>query len=344
MARAEIVAQWRIPILIVPDELVNGCRDASIRRRQMEAQMPAKLHFISGMPRSGTTLLAGILRQNPAFHASMSGPVAPMIQALLATFAPQNESAIFVDDATRQRLLRAVVDAYYAPHADKSVVFDTNRGWCARLPVIRALYPESRVIVCVRDVAWIIDSFERLFQKSPFETSRMLNPKQRATVDSRAEALASRDRLVGFAWSAVREAYFGPNAEALMLVEYDRLVQDPGACLAEIYDFIGQPAYEHDFDNVVYDEPEFDRQLATPGLHTVARKVAWRPRPTLLPPDLFARLHAMTFWRHDRGSPARRITVPPEKADRFLGRRWNGQPGAGPRQDMPMIEPAATGE
>ena len=178
--------------------------------------MPAKLHFISGMPRSGTTLLAGILRQNPAFHASMSGPVAPMIQALLGTFAPQNEGAIFVDEATRQRLLRAVVDAYHAPHADKAVVFDTNRGWCARLPVIRALYPESRVIVCVRDVAWIIDSFERLFQKSPFETSRMLSPKQRATVDSRAEALASRDRLVGFAWSAVREAYFGPNAEALL--------------------------------------------------------------------------------------------------------------------------------
>ena len=32
----------------------------------------------------GTTLLDGILQQNPAFHAAMSGPVAPMVQALLA--------------------------------------------------------------------------------------------------------------------------------------------------------------------------------------------------------------------------------------------------------------------
>jgi sulfotransferase len=73
--------------------------------------MSTKLHFISGMPRSGTTLLAGILRQNPVFHAAMSGPVASMVQALLMTFAPQNEGAIFVDDATRQALLREVVDA-----------------------------------------------------------------------------------------------------------------------------------------------------------------------------------------------------------------------------------------
>jgi sulfotransferase len=157
------------------------------------------------------------------------------------------------------------------------VIFDTNRAWCARLPVIRALYPDAKVIACVRDVAWIIDSFERLFLENPFEMSRMFGPKQRGTIDMRAEALTSRDRL-GFAWSAVKEAYFGPHADALLLLEYDRLVQDPAACLPEIYDFIGEPAFAHDFDNVEYDEPEFDRQLATPGLHSVKRKVEWRPR------------------------------------------------------------------
>jgi sulfotransferase len=292
--------------------------------------MSPKLHFISGMPRSGTTLLAGILRQNPAFHAAMSGPVASMMQALLMTFAPQAEGAIFVDGATRQALLRAVVDAYYAPHAHKAVIFDTNRAWCARLPVIRALYPDAKVIACVRDVAWIIDSFERLFLENPLCTSRMFgHPNQRATMDARAEALAGRDRLVGFSWSAVKEAYFGPHADALLLVEYDRLVQDPAACLAEIYDFIGEPAFAHDFDNVEYDEPEFDARLGTPGLHSVKRKVEWRPRPTILPPDLFARLHAMTFWRQDRGSAARRITVAPQENDGFAARRRRPRPAVG---------------
>ncbi|MBD9680249.1 sulfotransferase, partial [Pseudomonas sp. PDM18] len=32
-------------------------------------------HFISGLPRSGSTLLSAILLQNPRFHAGMSSPV-----------------------------------------------------------------------------------------------------------------------------------------------------------------------------------------------------------------------------------------------------------------------------
>ena len=63
------------------------------------------------------------------------------------------------------------------------------------------------------------------------------------------------------------------------------------------------------------------------------------PRPTLLPPDLFARLHAMTFWRHDRGSPARRITVPPEKADRFLGAALDGSPAPRRGRTCPRSSP-----
>jgi len=36
---------------------------------------PVKAHFISGLPRSGSTLLAALLRQNPRFHAAMTIPV-----------------------------------------------------------------------------------------------------------------------------------------------------------------------------------------------------------------------------------------------------------------------------
>lgn len=37
------------------------------------------LHFISGLPCSGSTLLSGILKQNPEFHAGMSSPVGSLI-------------------------------------------------------------------------------------------------------------------------------------------------------------------------------------------------------------------------------------------------------------------------
>ena len=43
----------------------------------------AKIHFISGLPRSGSTLLAALLRQNPRFQVGMSGPLAGLFGALL---------------------------------------------------------------------------------------------------------------------------------------------------------------------------------------------------------------------------------------------------------------------
>jgi sulfotransferase len=271
--------------------------------------MAPKLHFISGLPRSGSTLLAGILRQNPRFHAAMTSPVAGMVQALLNTFSPTNETAIFVDEARRRDILRATIDAYYAPQSDREVVFDTNRIWCARLPLLRALYPQARVICCVRDVAWIMDSFERLVRRNAFEPSRLFaTPEERATVFSRTEVLAHRDRVVGFAWSALKEAYYSELSDMLLLVEYDILCQKPEAALRLIYDWLGEPWFAHDFDAVDYDEPEFDRQLGAPGLHAVKRKVAWEPRPTVLPPDVFAKFTPLGFWREGKGSAAYRIT------------------------------------
>ena len=281
-----------------------------------------KLHFISGLPRSGSTLLAGLLRQNPRFHAAMTGPVAPMVQALLGTFAPQNETAVFLDEERRRAILRAVIEAYYAPVADRGVVFDTNRMWTARLPLVRALYPDARVICCVRDVSWIMDSFERLVRRNAFEPSRLFgSPEERATVYSRTEALAHRDRVVGFAWSALKEAYYGEHSETLPLVEYDLLCQRPEDCLKLIYGFLGEPWFAHDFENVEYDEPEFDRQLGAPGLHAVKRKVSWERRATVLPPDLFDKFKDLSFWREAKGSAAYRITRKPETGEAAAGAR-----------------------
>ena len=229
----------------------------------------SRIHFISGLPRSGSTLLAGLLRQNPRFAAAMTGPVGGMVTTLLSTMTPQSETAVFLDETKRRELLRAVVTAYYADQDGKEVVFDTNRLWCARLPLIRELYPEARVLCCVRNVAWIMDSFERLVRRNAFEPSTLFaTPEERATVYSRTEALPHRDRVVGFAYSALKEAYYGEHSDHLLLIDYDILAQKPEACLRLVYRFLGEDWFEHDFERVEYDEPEFDRRLGAPGLHT----------------------------------------------------------------------------
>ena len=160
--------------------------------------MPSvKFHFISGLPRSGSTLLAGILRQNPRFHAAMSSPLAPMMNSALEQMGAGSEMYSFFDEDKRKRVCRALFDAYYSDKGDKDLIFDTNRIWSARLHQLAELFDDFKVICCVRNPAWVADSFEVIYRKNPFDYSRMYSPQTRQTVYSRCETQMSAAGTVG---------------------------------------------------------------------------------------------------------------------------------------------------
>lgn len=268
-------------------------------------------HFISGLPRSGSTLLSAILRQNPRFHAGISSPVAGLATGLLGQVSAGSEFAALVDTAQRRALLRGLFDAYYSTNPSE-VVFDTNRLWCGRLPLLRDLFPGAKVIACVRNVAWVMDSIERLYRANPYENTRLFNHAGgRGSVYTRLEGLVQHDQLVGSAWAALREAYYGEQAESLLVVDYDLLSRAPQQVIPLIYDFIGEPAFEHDFEHIEYDAVDFDLQLGVPGLHRVRAKVEFQARRTILPPDLFEKYSKLSFWGDRNGSRANVISNQP---------------------------------
>ena len=262
-----------------------------------------RFHFISGLPRSGSTLLAGILRQNPRFQAGMSSPVAGLINGALEQMGAGGESWAFFDEAKRRAICRALLDAYYADSA-ADVVFDTNRTWTARMHQLVELVDDFKVICCVRNPAWIMDSFESIHRKNPFDYSRMFNPATRQTVYSRCDQLINAGGAVGGAWTALKEAYYGEFSDRLLLVDYELLTRHPARTMELVYDFIGEPRFTHDFDNVDYAEEAFDQGLGVKGLHTVRRKVLFRARRSILPPDLFAKYQGMDFWQDQAGTAA----------------------------------------
>jgi sulfotransferase len=176
------------------------------------------------------------------------------------------------------------------------LVFDTNRAWCSKLPTLARLFPDSKVICCVRHVPWVMDSIERIIRENAFELSGIFGFESTNTVYTRVNRLALSDGLVGFAIDALREAFWGENADRLILVGYEALTKKPEDTLRQLYSFLGEPWFDHDFDNVEYEAEEFDLALGTPNLHTVRRKVEWVERTTVLPPELFDRFTNDAFW------------------------------------------------
>jgi sulfotransferase len=264
------------------------------------------VHFISGLPRAGSTLLAALLRQNPRIHAGMTSPVGAVFNAVLAATSARNEGVVFIGDDHRRRLLRACFDAYYADIHPTKIVFDTNRQWTTKLPALTDLFPRARVICCVRNPAWVLDSIESLIRRNAFELSGIFNFEPTGTVYSRVEGLSKNDGMLGFAHNALREAIYGPHADRLLLVRYETMTAHPLSVLKAIYNFIGEPLFTHDPGHIepCYDMIEFDMRIGTPGLHDVHSSVRSLERKTVLPPDLFARYASDAFWEVPANLPS----------------------------------------
>jgi sulfotransferase len=227
-----------------------------------------------------------------------------LVAALLEKMSAGSEFANCFDDERRGSVLRAVFASYYDLDRNAKVVFDTNRIWSARAPMLAQLYQGSRIICCVRDIGWIIDSIERVLRRTPLQTSRLFNYRPGSSVYARVQTLMSTENgLIGMAWSALHEAWFSEDARRLIVVRYESLSHDPVAVLRRLYDELGQPYFDHDVENISYEEPEYDAELGMPGMHTVRRRVSFEAREPCIPPEIFKKYAELSFWSRPNGNP-----------------------------------------
>jgi sulfotransferase len=255
------------------------------------------IHFISGLPRSGSTLLAALLLQNPELHAGITSPVGSLVGSMLREVSQGNETSVMINDSQRKALLTSVFNAYYHDLHPIRTIFDTNRVWCSRLHLIGALFPQAKTICCVRDLPWVLDSIERLIRHNRWELSKIFDFDPSGTLYSRIDGLTSRTGMVGFAYNALKQAMHSEQSDRMMLLSYETLTREPAAAMQAVYAFVGLPPFVHDFEHIKFDASEFDARLGTPGLHAVGPTINAVERQTILPPDLWRRFEGESFWR-----------------------------------------------
>lgn len=255
-----------------------------------------KFHFISGLPRSGTTLLSTILKQNPRFEASISGPLARFVRSVIVESSTQGGYRYECPPEKRKQLINGLFENYH-DNPETEVAFNTNRGWGLLLPTVKDLYPDSKMILCVRDIGWVLDSFETLMRKNPYVQTSMFSAEEAVSVYSRAEALMQPNRTLGFAYNAVKQAISSEHKDSIILIDYEKFAKEPEKHMKAIYAFIDEPYYQHDFNNVEASYDEFDEDVQLPGLHTTRKKVSFMQRETILPPDVWQRVNGMEVWK-----------------------------------------------
>ena len=84
--------------------------------------MLSKVNAISGMPRSGSTLLSALLRQNPMFVAGVTSPIVAVINAIMPRMSGTSEFASFYTDDRRLHMFRALFEGHYPKHTSTRAV------------------------------------------------------------------------------------------------------------------------------------------------------------------------------------------------------------------------------
>lgn len=255
-----------------------------------------KYVFTAGLPRAGTTLLGTILKQNPRFDASISGPLARFTRAIIQESSSQGGYRFECPPEKRKKLINGLFENYY-DDPSKEVCFNHNRGWPLLLPTIKDLYPESKLILCVRDIGWILDSFETLYRKNPYSFSSMFSPEESVNVYTRCHTLMDPGRTLGFAYNAVKQAITSEHKSSIMVLDYVQLASKPEQSMKNIYKFIDEPYFDHDFDDVEASYDEFDEDVQLPGLHTTRKKVQYIQRESVIPPDIWNQVRDMEVWK-----------------------------------------------
>jgi sulfotransferase len=254
-------------------------------------------YFISGLPRSGSTLLSSILKQNPEFYADIASPVQGIVNNTI-DFMTECENNLNLTEDRRKNILLSIFEGYYK-HLETPVIFDSSRGWTKNTTLLQELFFTTKILCCVRDIPWIINSFELINKKNPFYTSTLVKEECKDNVFSRSDAMMDKNGgIIACPWILLQEGY-AMNPEMIYFVEYENLCKNPEKEMRTIYEFLEKPYYSHDFENVEYSNENFDRSCNLKDLHTVKKKVEYNPPRCILPPEIVKKYTEMNmeFWK-----------------------------------------------
>lgn len=219
-----------------------------------------KLHFVSGLPRSGSTLFTSILSQNPLIHAEGVSGLCDLMWS--AAQSVERNKKWNGNPRGSEHIVSRLPDLYYQD-IQKPIVIDKCRAWTLPLNVEmlrKYVTPEPKIICCVRNIEQVEQSFLSLFARngrSDFYDSPMFSELQ-------------------ISMAGVENALQSGDANTFLFIDYEDLIDSPDGVFRDVYSFLGMDYFQHDFTNVESSSNENDSVYGLIGMHEVRNKVGKR--------------------------------------------------------------------
>jgi sulfotransferase len=241
-----------------------------------------KLFFQSSLPRAGSTLLQNILAQNPDIYATPTSGVLELIYGSRVNYTNSPEFKAQDPELMKKGFLsfcRNGMKGFYEGITDRKYVVDKSRGWIAHYDLLDTILDEDPKVICVvRDLREIFCSMEKNYRKSPEKSNPVLDwsKMQGTTVPKRIDVWA-QGPPVGMAIERLQEVIRTGIASKILFVKYEDLCLRPEMEMQRIYQYLGIPEFEHDFDNIEQITKEDDEVYGVFGDHKIRKSLCLTP-------------------------------------------------------------------
>lgn len=233
--------------------------------------MKKTFHFLSGLPRSGSTVLASILNQNSEVYAT---PTSPLLDQLITNQNVWHQVlAVKANPVPEQldNLTRRLIDSIWN-HIDKPIIIDKNRGWGKNMPASTILFKkEIKMVATTRDIPSIMASWLQILRNNPNSymvqilAQKGLNPTDENMMDEMWENMV-KDCVEGLV-TAKKDA-----GDRLLLVDYDVMIENPRETMKNIEVFLDLPKWDYDFENIENNSVDDDLSAwGLKGMHKIRR-------------------------------------------------------------------------
>lgn len=259
-----------------------------------------QFHFISGLPRSGSTVLGAILNQNPEVYVT---PTSPMLDQLIENqniwhnlqTVKANPIPVQLDNVTR-----GLIDAMWK-HRPETVILDKNRGWGKNMPAAEILFGQKMKMVCVvRDLPSIMASWLVLLRNNPGSYMDIKLRENGLEVNDINRMEEMWENMVRDCFDAVACAVRDAKKQVL-LVWYDDLVEKPEYELEKIGNFLRLPKYNYNINSITNESNDDDLSAwGLNGMHRIRgrlEKISKNPRE-ILGEELYRKFQSIDdkFW------------------------------------------------
>ena len=267
---------------------------------------------MAGLPRSGSTMLSSILNQNPRFYSGPSSPVLGLMFAIEHNLRGNELYSGYPKPNQASELIGSVPYHFYSD-VNKPVVFDKNRAWTARVSYIEGyIGQQAKILVPVRRVDEILTSILTMVHRNPFQEGQervnfvdeqLIKTNTPINDYNRCMYLLNDGGIVYESLNSILEGFKQNVRDKMHFVDYNEMVDDPKKTMENIYNFLGEDYYEHNFDTLSNVNREND--LSTYGLndmHEVRPQVKkTSPSPSsVLPPEIInlyeQNKNRLEFW------------------------------------------------